>query len=94
MSAEPAAVSPEKSAVTAVTGASGVPAASTKPSFAHLHVHTEYSMLDGAARIDELLKSAAEMGMPAIATTTRPGSGGATRPPAATTSAAAAHTPT
>ncbi len=38
-------------------------------SFAHLHVHTEYSMLDGAARIDELLKSAAEMGMPAIATT-------------------------
>jgi DNA polymerase III subunit alpha len=38
-------------------------------SFAHLHVHTEYSMLDGAARIDELLRSAAEMGMPAIATT-------------------------
>ena len=69
MSAEPAAVSPEKSAVTAVTGASGAPATSTKPSFAHLHVHTEYSMLDGAARIDELLKSAAEMGMPAIATT-------------------------
>ena len=69
MSAEPAAVSPEKSAVTAVTGASGAPATSTKPSFAHLHVHTEYSMLDGAARIDELLQSAAEMGMPAIATT-------------------------
>ncbi|WP_411283001.1 DNA polymerase III subunit alpha [Lapillicoccus sp.] len=38
-------------------------------SFAHLHVHTEYSMLDGAARIDELLKAAVEMGMPAIATT-------------------------
>ncbi|MEO8830150.1 DNA polymerase III subunit alpha [Lapillicoccus sp.] len=38
-------------------------------SFVHLHVHTEYSMLDGAARIDELLQSAAEMGMPAIATT-------------------------
>ena len=69
MSAEPAAVSPEKSAVTGVTTPSGAPAASTKPSFAHLHVHTEYSMLDGAARIDELLKSAAEMGMPAIATT-------------------------
>ncbi|HEU4332449.1 MAG TPA: DNA polymerase III subunit alpha [Lapillicoccus sp.] len=43
--------------------------AAQNPSFAHLHVHTEYSMLDGAARIDELLKSAAEMGMPAIATT-------------------------
>jgi DNA polymerase-3 subunit alpha len=43
--------------------------AASNPSFAHLHVHTEYSMLDGAARIDELLKSAAEMRMPAIATT-------------------------
>ncbi|MEO7069077.1 MAG: DNA polymerase III subunit alpha, partial [Nostocoides sp.] len=41
----------------------------TKDNFVHLHVHTEYSMLDGAARIDELLTSAAEMGMPAIATT-------------------------
>ena len=38
-------------------------------SFAHLHVHTEYSMLDGAARIDELLDAAVRMGMPAIATT-------------------------
>ncbi|MGI8717839.1 MAG: DNA polymerase III subunit alpha [Lapillicoccus sp.] len=38
-------------------------------SFVHLHVHTEYSMLDGAARVDELLGSAAAMGMPAIATT-------------------------
>jgi len=38
-------------------------------SFAHMHVHTEYSMLDGAARIDELLDAAVRMGMPAIATT-------------------------
>ncbi len=38
-------------------------------SFVHLHVHTEYSMLDGAARIDELFESAAELGMPALATT-------------------------
>ncbi len=45
------------------------PAAAGDPSFVHLHVHTEYSMLDGAARIDELLESAADMGMPAIATT-------------------------
>jgi DNA polymerase-3 subunit alpha len=36
--------------------------------FVHLHVHTEYSMLDGAARIGDLF-AAAEMGMPAIATT-------------------------
>ena len=38
-------------------------------SFVHLHNHTEYSMLDGAARIDELLRAAHEMGMPALATT-------------------------
>jgi DNA polymerase-3 subunit alpha len=46
---------------------------SSKPasdkSFVHLHVHTEYSMLDGAARIDELFETAAQMGMPALATT-------------------------
>ena len=38
-------------------------------SFAHLHVHTEYSMLDGAARVGELLDAAVEQGMPAIAVT-------------------------
>jgi DNA polymerase III subunit alpha len=38
-------------------------------SFAHLHVHTEYSMLDGAARINDLFTEAARMEMPAIAVT-------------------------
>ena len=38
-------------------------------SFAHLHVHTEYSMLDGAARIDDLFAEAARQQMPALATT-------------------------
>ncbi|MGO1837095.1 DNA polymerase III subunit alpha, partial [Agrococcus casei] len=38
-------------------------------SFAHLHVHTEYSMLDGAAHIGPLVKAAADMEMPAIAMT-------------------------
>ena len=37
--------------------------------FVHLHVHTEYSMLDGAARVDELVKEVANQGMPAIALT-------------------------
>ena len=37
--------------------------------FVHLHNHTEYSMLDGAARIGEMFEVAQEMGMPAIATT-------------------------
>ena len=38
-------------------------------SFAHLHVHTEYSMLDGAARIGDLLAQCQREGMPAIAMT-------------------------
>ena len=37
--------------------------------FAHLHVHTEYSMLDGAARVKELIQAVAEEKMPAIAMT-------------------------
>ncbi len=46
------------------------PTSSSKgDSFVHLHVHTEYSMLDGAARIGDLFTRAAEMGMPALATT-------------------------
>ena len=35
----------------------------------HLHVHTEYSMLDGAARLTDLFAEAARMGMPALAMT-------------------------
>ncbi len=38
-------------------------------SFVHLHVHTEYSMLDGAARLGPLFERTAEMGMPALAMT-------------------------
>src|SRR5680860_449750 len=37
--------------------------------FVHLHVHTEYSMLDGAARLDDLFERTAELGMDAIAMT-------------------------
>ena len=37
--------------------------------FAHLHVHTDYSMLDGAARIGQLFTEAARMEMPALAIT-------------------------
>ena len=38
--------------------------------FVHLHVHTEYSLLDGAARIEKLVKVCKEYGMPACAQTT------------------------
>lgn len=37
--------------------------------FVHLHVHTEYSLLDGAAQIDALVKKAKELGMKALAIT-------------------------
>jgi DNA polymerase III subunit alpha len=42
---------------------------SSSDSFVHLHVHTEYSMLDGAARLEQLFRQAGELGMPAIAIT-------------------------
>jgi DNA polymerase-3 subunit alpha len=38
-------------------------------SFAHLHVHTEYSMLDGAAKVDALFGEVERLGMPAVAMT-------------------------
>jgi len=37
--------------------------------FTHLHVHTEYSLLDGAARITDLVSKASELGMEALAIT-------------------------
>lgn len=37
--------------------------------FVHLHVHTEYSLLDGASRVGEVTKRAAELGMKALAIT-------------------------
>jgi DNA polymerase-3 subunit alpha len=39
------------------------------PDFVHLHVHTQYSLLDGAIRIDDLLQRAAQFGMHSVATT-------------------------
>jgi DNA polymerase-3 subunit alpha len=42
---------------------------STKPDFVHLHLHTEYSLLDGACRLDELVEEGARLGMKAMAIT-------------------------
>lgn len=39
------------------------------PGFTHLHVHTEYSLLDGACRIDDLATRAAELHLPSLAIT-------------------------
>lgn len=41
----------------------------TTPAFAHLHLHSQYSLLDGAIRIEDLIKKAKEHQMPAIAIT-------------------------
>ena len=37
--------------------------------FVHLHLHTEYSLLDGAARIKKMVKLCKEYNMPAVAMT-------------------------
>lgn len=39
--------------------------------FTHLHVHTEYSLLDGSSKIKEITKRAAELGMDSLAITDR-----------------------
>ena len=38
-------------------------------SFVHLHTHSHYSLLDGLAKIPELVRRAKELGMPALALT-------------------------
>ena len=37
--------------------------------FVHLHVHTEYSLLDGASRVGELIDEVRKLGMKAVAIT-------------------------
>ena len=49
----------------------------TNQPFVHLHVHSEYSLLDGSAKISELISRAAEMGMNSIAITDHGGMYGA-----------------
>ena len=38
-------------------------------SFVHLHTHSHYSLLDGQPKIDDLIKKAKDLGMPALALT-------------------------
>jgi DNA polymerase-3 subunit alpha len=45
------------------------PAETPSEPFVHLHTHTEYSLLDGAARIKELVAEAARLGQPAVSIT-------------------------
>ena len=41
----------------------------SRDGFVHLHVHTEYSMLDGAARLKDMFAECERAGMPAVAMT-------------------------
>ncbi len=46
-----------------------MPGKAASPNFAHLHLHTQYSLLDGAIRIEQLAQKVKEYKMPAVAMT-------------------------
>lgn len=52
------------------------PASAKISQFANLHVHTDYSLLDGASRMNELVLEATALGQPAVATTDHGNLGG------------------
>ena len=52
-----------------LTGTGGSGGRRRDPSFVHLHQHTEYSMLDGASRVVDVVAAAASDGQPALAIT-------------------------
>jgi len=62
----PDGVLPDQPAARVSPGSSG---ASRDRSFAHLHLHTEYSMLDGASRVRDVIAAAAADGQPAVGIT-------------------------
>jgi DNA polymerase-3 subunit alpha len=65
---ERAVASPSAASTTQPETASGE-IAGLGTGFVHLHLHTEYSLLDGANRIDRLVKRVKELGMPAVGVT-------------------------
>src|SRR5579884_255090 len=66
-----AAVSSTAYGQTRLSNCDANPIESKKPmsQFVHLHLHTDYSMLDGACDVDKLVKRVHELGMPAVAMT-------------------------
>ena len=57
--------SPKSRAISPLTNSKGC----NMTDFVHLHLHTEYSILDGAAKIDQIFKKANELGQKAVAIT-------------------------
>src|SRR5690606_33801877 len=51
--------------------ARGLPAVATMSRFVHLHVHSEYSLVDSTIRIPDLVRRCAELGQPSVAITDR-----------------------
>ena len=51
------------------TGIEPAPSDTPRAGFVHLHVHSDYSALDGACKVDHLVARAAQLGMPALAIT-------------------------
>ena len=49
----------------------GLPAVATMSRFVHLHVHSEYSLVDSTIRIPDLVRRCAELGQPSVAVTDR-----------------------
>src|SRR5690606_21540103 len=65
---QPSCATGERNSLMNTTGTPPFTRAATDSSFVHLHVHTEYSMLDGAAKIGPLFAEAERLGMPAAGT--------------------------
>ncbi len=56
-------------AETASAGSVAPPGTAADKPFVHLHLHSEYSLLDGGNRLDKLVRRVKELGMPAVAVT-------------------------
>ena len=51
------------------TGSKNKSTGKTRSPFVHLHVHTEFSLLDGGIRMDKMLKKSSDLGMESVAIT-------------------------
>src|SRR3954454_12596410 len=59
----------EGSSLLITSGQAHLTALTAMSDFVHLHLHSQFSLLDGANRLDDVIKAAVEAGMPAMALT-------------------------
>lgn len=67
--AEAENIPPQAQAREDATGGGPQPAVAKNLDFAHLHLHSTYSLLDGAIRPSDLVKKVKELGMKSVAVT-------------------------